>query len=138
MQTGQAPCDIASLQARGFVKGKIMGQSIDAKGQATASCGCNSCGGVTACGTAQGNCCVCGPAGSFDAQGQARAAAATASGSNAAGGATLSAAAGAEASGCFLMCPPDGSTVQGQGRAGAYAEGSLVHTPPNSGAGKRP
>jgi hypothetical protein len=133
MKTGGTPSDIASLKGKGYVKGNIMGRSIDASGQASASCGCNSCGGITACGSAEGDCCICGPAGSFDAQGQARAAAATAKGSNAASG-----AAAAGASGCFLMCKPDGSTVQGQGRAGAGAQGSVVHTPPKTGVGARP
>lgn len=132
MATGQAPSDIASVKAKGFVRGKFMGTRIDAQGQACACCGTTSCGGITACGSAEGCCSFCGPCGRFDAQGQARAAAATARAGTAAGGEVLCGAAAAEASGCCAYCCPDGSTVAAQGSAGAHAEGWVVRTPPRS------
>lgn len=123
------PSDIANVRAKGWVRGKILGQSINAQGNAQLTVGNNNMGGITAVGDAQGQILTQGPAGTFAAQGQARAGLVTASSSLPNGGQVYSGAAAVRASGSFYAQSPSGRRVYGSGGAGAYAYGSMETYP---------
>lgn len=127
MATGQAPSDIGSARARGWVRGKFMGQAVNADGVATASMGHNNYGGVTAVGNAYGQYQTSGPYGYSAGQGGARAAAATtlesANGYNVVNG-----AAAGQAWGQMYGSLPSGQGYYARGSASAQAEGTIVYT----------
>jgi hypothetical protein len=126
MATGQAPSDIISARGKGYVRGKIMGQSIDACGVATANVGHNRCGGITAVCDAAGQCQTTGPCGYLHGQGQTRAAAATAREVNCMGQTVTSGAAAAQASGMVRGALPNGQGFAARGSASAQAEGQVL------------
>lgn len=126
MTTGQAPSDIASVRGRGFVRGKLMGQRIDASGVAAANVGHNQYGGITGVAAAQGQFQTNGPYGYLGGEGQARAAAASTVES---GGSytVLNGAAAAQASGSIYGGLPSGQGFRARGSASAQAEGSVMY-----------
>lgn len=128
MVTGQAPSDIASVRGRGWVRGKIMGQRVDADGVATASIGNNNYGGVTAVGNAYGQFETSGRYGYLAGQGQARAAAATTLESSYNGYNVINGAAAAQASGQIYGGLPTGQGFYARGSARAEAEGTIMYT----------
>jgi hypothetical protein len=127
MTTGQAPSDIASIRGRGFVRGKFMGQRVDASGVAAASVGNNQYGGITAVGDARGQFQTSGPYGYLGGQGQARAAAATTREMGQGGYTVLNGAAAAQASGSIYGGLPTGQRFAARGSASAQAEGQIMY-----------
>jgi hypothetical protein len=127
MATGQAPSDILSARGRGYVRGKIMGQRIDAAGVATANVGHNQYGGITAVGDAAGQFETTGPYGYLGGQGQARAAAATTREVGYGAQTVLSGAAAAQASGMVYGGLPTGQGFAARGSASAQAEGQVAY-----------
>jgi hypothetical protein len=126
MASGQAPSDIASVRGRGFVRGKIMGQRVDASGAAAANIGHNAYGGVTGVADANGQFLTTGRYGTLGGQGQARAAAASTRESG--GGVTyLNGAAAAQASGSVWGNLPNGPGFAARGSASAQAEGQVMY-----------
>lgn len=132
LATGQAPDDIAALRAKGWLRGKIMGQRVDASGVATASVGHNPYGGVTAVGDAYGQLETSGRyLGDLGMQGHARAAAATTQEAAPGGYTVLNGAAGAQAAGSIYGNLPSGRGFAARGSASAQAEGSVMYTDPS-------
>lgn len=127
MATGQAPNDIASVKARGWVRGKVMGQRINADGVATGSLGHNAYGGVTGVADAYGQFQTDGRYGYLAGQGQARAAVATTRETAAGGYTVLNGAAAAQASGQVYGGLPTGQGFYARGSASAQAEGSVMY-----------
>lgn len=126
MASGQAPSDIASVRGRGFVRGKIMGQRVDASGAAAANIGHNPYGGVTGVADARGQFLTTGRYGTLGGQGQARAAAASTR--EAGRGVTyLNGAAAAQASGSVWGSLPTGQGFGARGSASAQAEGQVMY-----------
>lgn len=128
MASGQAPSDIMSARGRGWVRGKIMGQRVDASGVATANMGHNQYGGITGLANAQGQFETSGRYGYVGGQGQASAAVATMREAGQANGwNVMHGAAAAQASGSIYGGLPSGQRFYGRGSASAQAEGTFMY-----------
>lgn len=136
LATGTAPDDIAKFKARGWLRGKILGQKVRADGVARGSIGHNEMGGVTGVADAYGEFESDGNFGYYAGAGHARAAAATAASEYNDGSrrtTVLQGAAAAEASGAFYgKLPVSGTEVEAAGSASAQAQGTVIVRRPSN------
>jgi hypothetical protein len=132
LASGNAPDDIAKFNSRAWLKGRVLGQRVNADGMARGSVGHNELGGITGVAEASGQFESDGRFGTYSGSGHARAAAASAMQSYATpgGGTTtvLQGAAGAQASGQFYGQGPGGRgpSIEAYGSANADAQGTVI------------